>query len=148
MKNVIQKSLFILSIIGALLSSGAQAANFSKLMKLGVISTNSSSKEVVIYNHDQTKCLSAYGQDGERTKGLTYTTCKADGSNTWVITKVGKIKNKGSGKCLSTPTGEDKLVLMHCNYMHFKNHVAHDFVIFDHLVNRYSDEVEIADAGY
>jgi hypothetical protein len=148
MNNLIQKSLITVSVIFVLLSSGAQAATFNKLMKLGVVNSNSSNKEVVIYNDDQTKCLSAFGRNGERSKSLAYTSCDINGADTWVITNVGKIKNKRSGKCLSTPAGQDKLVLMHCNYMHFKNDTAHDFIIFDHLVKGDSEGSEIADVRY
>lgn len=148
MNNLIQKSLFTLSVISVLLTTGAQATTFSKLMKLGVVDPNSSVKEVVIYNDDQTKCLSAYGQNGKRKKGLGYTTCRKDGVDTWVITNVGKIKNKRNGKCLSTPTGEDNLMLVHCNYMHFRNHIAHDFIILDHLVEGDLKGAEIADVRY
>jgi hypothetical protein len=145
MKNLIQKSLFTLSVINVLLSAGAQAANFNKLMQLGIIGSNASGKEVVIYNDDQTKCLSTYGQKHHGSKNLAYTTCIMDGTDTWLITSDGKVKNKQSGKCLSTPAGEDSLVLVHCNYMHFRDYTAHDLVILDHLVDGDSDGVEVAD---
>lgn len=148
MKNLIQKSLFTLSVISVLLSTGAQAETFSKLMKLGVVNSNSSVKEVVIYNDDQTKCLSTVGQNGKRSKNLIYTACNVDGADTWVITNVGKIKNKGSGKCLSTPTGEDGMILVHCNHMHFRNYTAHDFIILDHLIDGDREGAEIADVRY
>jgi len=148
MKNLIQKSLFTLSVISLLLSFGAQATTFSKLMNLGIVNSNSSDKEFVIYNDDQTKCLSAFGQNGKRPKSLSYTTCHREGADKWVITNVGKIKNKRSGKCLSTPRGEDSLILTHCNYIHFRNQIAHDFIIFDHLVSSDRDGAEIADVRY
>jgi len=148
MKNLIQKSLFTLSVISVLLSAGAQAANFNKLMQLGIIGANTSGKEVVIYNDDQTKCLSTYGQKSSGSKSIAYTTCRMDDTDTWLITSSGKIKNKRSGKCLSTPTAQDSLVLVHCNYMHFRDHTAHDFVILDHLVDSESDGVEVADVRH
>jgi hypothetical protein len=148
MKNLIQKSLFTLSVISVLLSSGAQAANFNKLMQLGIIGSNTSGKEVVIYNDDQTKCLSTYGQKRSGSKSLAYTICRMDGTDTWLITSGGKVKNKQSGKCLSTPAGEDSLALVHCNYKHFRDHTARDLVILDHLVDGDSDGVEIADIRY
>ena len=145
MKNSIQKSLLTLSVISVLLSSGAQAATFSKLMTLGIVNSNSSVKEVVINNDDQTKCLSAYGQNGSLSKSLVYSTCRMDGTDTWAITNVGKIKNKRSGKCLGTRKGEDSLVLVHCKYMLFRNHTAYDIIILDHLVDSDRDGDEIAD---
>lgn len=148
MKNFIQKSLFTLSVISVLLSSGAQAATYKKLMQLGIINSNVSGKEIVIYNDDQTKCLSAYAQNGKRSGSLAYATCRMEDTDTWLITSGGKVKNKQSGKCLGTPTGEDSLVLVHCNYMHFRDHTAHDFVIFDHLVESDNDRSEIADVRH
>ena len=148
MKNLIQKSLFTLSVISVLLSAGAQAANFNKLMQLGIISSNASGKEVVIYNDDQTQCLSTYGQKSSGSKSIAYTTCRMDDTDTWLITSSGKVKNIQSGKCLSTPTGEDSLVLVHCNYMHFRDYTAHDLVILDHLVDGGSEGVEVADVHY
>jgi uncharacterized protein YdbL (DUF1318 family) len=148
MKNLIQKSLFTLAVISVLLSAGAQAANFNKLMQLGIVGSNASGKEVVIYNDDQTKCLSTYWQKRNGSKNLAYTTCSMDGTDTWLITSDGKVKNKQSGKCLSTPAGEDSLVLMHCNYMHFRDFTAHDLVILDHLVDGESDGVEVADVRH
>jgi len=145
MNKFIQKSLFTLALSSVLLSAGAQAANFNKLMQLGIIGVNGSSKEVVIYNDDQTKCLSTYGQKRHGSKSLAYTTCRMDGTDTWLITSGGKVKNKQSGKCLSTPKGEDSLVLVHCNYMHFRDHTGNDLVILDHLVDGESDGVDIAD---
>ncbi|WP_339722844.1 ricin-type beta-trefoil lectin domain protein [uncultured Paraglaciecola sp.] len=148
MKNLILKSLFVLSVISVLLSAGAQAANFNKLMQLGIIGSNTSGKEVVIYNEDQSKCLSSNGQKSNGSKGLAYTTCRIDGTDTWLITSGGKVKNKQSGKCLSTPAGKDSLVLVHCNYMHIRDYAAHDLVILDHLVDSESEGVEVADARY
>lgn len=148
MKNLIQKSLFTLSIFGVLLSAGAQAANFNRLMQLGIIGSNTSGKEVVIYNDEQTKCLSTVGQSDGGSKGLTYATCRMDEADTWLITSSGKVKNKQSGKCLSTPSGKDSLVLVHCNYMHIRDYAAHDLVILDHLVDGESEGVEVADARY
>jgi hypothetical protein len=148
MKNLIRKSLSTLSVITVLLSSGAQAANFNQLMQLGIIDTNSSVKEVVIYNNDQTKCLSSNGQKQNGSKGLTYDTCRMDDTDTWLITSNGKVKNKQSGKCLSTPAGKDSLMLVHCNYMHIRDYTAHDLVILDHLVEGESEGVEVADVRY
>jgi hypothetical protein len=148
MKNLIQKSLFTLSVISVLLSAGALAANFNKLMQLGMIGSNASGKEVVIYNDDQTKCLSTNGQNRSGSKSLVYETCRMDGADTWLITSSGKVKNKQSGKCLSTPAGEDSMLLVHCNYMHFRDYTAHDLVILDHIVDGDSERVEIADVHY
>lgn len=148
MKNLIQKSLLILSITTVLLSAGAQAATFNKLMQLGIVNSNATVKEVVIYNDDQTKCLSSYEQKNSGSKGLAFTTCRMNNIDTWLITSGGKVKNKQSGKCLSTPAGEDSLVLEHCNYMHFRDHTAHDFIIFDDLVEGDNDGVEIADVRH
>lgn len=148
MKNLIQRLLFTLSIITVLLGAGAQAANFNKLMQLGIIGSNTSGKEVVIYNDDQTKCLSTAGQYRSGSKSLAFTTCSMDDTDTWFITSSGKVKNQQSGKCLSTPAGEDSLVLVHCNYMHIRDYVAHDFVILDDLVDGDSDGVEVADARH
>jgi hypothetical protein len=148
MKNLIQKSLFTLSVISVLLSAGAQAANFNKLMQLGIIGSNASGKEVVIYNDDQTKCLSTNGQKHHGPKSLAYTTCRMDGTDKWLITSSGKVKNKQSGKCLSTPAGKDSLTLVHCNYVHFRDYTAHEFVILGHLVDGESDAVKIADARH
>ncbi|MFT6989723.1 MAG: hypothetical protein ACJASL_001696 [Paraglaciecola sp.] len=148
MKNLIQKSLFTLSVISVLLSAGAQAATFNKLMQLGITGSNASGKEVVIYNDDQTKCLSAYEHYGKRSDSLAYATCRIDDTDTWLITSSGKVKNKQSGKCLSTPSGKDSLVLVHCNYMHIRDYIAHDLVILDDLVEGDNDGVEIADVRY
>lgn len=151
MKNLIQKSLFTLSVISVLsvlLSSGAQAATFSKLMKLGIVNANSPDKEVVIYNDDSTKCLSTDGQKRNSSKSLAYATCRKGGTDTWLITSVGKIKNKRSGKCLSTPKGEDSLVLVHCNFVYSRDYIAYDFIIFDHIVNDDRDGAEIAEVSY
>jgi hypothetical protein len=92
--------------------------------------------------------LSAYEQNGKRSDSLAYATCRIDDTDTWLITSSGKVKNKQSGKCLSAATGQDSLVLVHCNYMHFRDHTAHDFIIFDDLVNRDSDGVEVADVRF
>jgi hypothetical protein len=148
MKTLIQKSLLILSVTTVLLSAGAQAANFNKLMQLGIIGSNTTGKEVVIYNEDQTKCLSTAGQNLNSSKSLAYATCRMDEADTWLITNGGKVKNKQSGKCLSTPIGKDNLELVHCNYMHVRDYSAHDLVIFDHLVEDDSDGVKIADIRY
>lgn len=148
MKNLIHKSLFTLAVVSVLLSAGAQAANFNQLMQLGIIDSNASGKEVVIYNEDQTKCLSTKAQKSNDSKGLAYATCSMDGTDTWLITSSGKVKNKQSGKCLSTPAGKDSLVLVHCNYMHIRDYAAHDLVILDHLVDGESEGVEVADARY
>jgi|TARA_R110000868_G_scaffold196864_4_gene442910 hypothetical protein len=145
MKNLVQKSLFTLSVISVLLITGAQAATFSKLIKLGIVNANSAGKEVVIYNDEQTKCLSTFGQKRSRSKSLAYASCRMDDTDTWVITRAGKVKNKRNGKCLSTPTGGNSLVLVHCNYMHFRDYIAHDFIILDHLVDGDRNGAENAD---
>jgi len=150
MKNLLRKSLCTLSVTGVLLTSGVQAATFSNLMKLGIVKANASNKEIVILNDDQTKCLSVYGENGAGVKSLTYTKCEMDRTDTWVITNVGKIKNKRTGKCLSTPAGEDNLILMHCSYQHFRSHSAHDFIVLDHFVggDRDHDQSKIANVNY
>jgi hypothetical protein len=71
-----------------------------------------------------------------------------DGTDTWLITSGGTGKNKQSGKCLSTPAGDDSLVLVPCHYKHFRDYAAHDLVILDHLVDGESDGVEVADVSY
>lgn len=144
MKNLIQISLMTLSIISMWVSAGAQAADFNKLMQLGIISSDASGREVVIYNDDKTKCLSASGQKRSSSKNLTFATCRMDGSDTWLITNNGKVKNIQSGKCLSTPTREDNLVLTHCNYKHFRDNSAHDYIVLDHLVDGNPEGLELA----
>jgi len=148
MKNLVQKLLLRLSVITMLLSAGAQAADFNKLMQLGIITSNTTVKEVVIYNDDQTQCLSTNSQKPSGSKSLAYATCRMDEADTWLITNGGKVKNKQSGKCLSTPAGKDSLVLVHCNYLHIRDSVAHDLVILDHLVDGDSDGLEIADVRH
>lgn len=147
MKKFIQYSLFALTVFGTLLSTGAQAADFNTLMRLGVIESDSAIREVVIFNHDSTECLSITEQKWNSSKSLAYGKCRIDETDTWLITNVGKIKNKQSGKCLSAPKGEDRLVLRHCNYMYSKDNTAHDFIILDHMVDDNQNGLEIAKTG-
>lgn len=151
MNHSMQKSLFslaVITLVSVLCSTGLQAASFNKLMNLGIISADSSVKEVVIFSDDNTKCLSTNDQKPNSAKSLSYTECRLDGSDTWLITSAGKIKNKQSGKCLSTPNGEDRLVLAHCSAAHFRDRVAHDFVIFDHIVEGNHNSAEIAEVRH
>jgi hypothetical protein len=150
MKNLLRKSLYTLFVTGGLLTSSVQAATFSNLMKLGIVKANASNKEILIFNDDQTKCLSVYGENGAGVKSLTYNNCKMEGTDTWVITNVGKIKNKRTGKCLSTPAGEDNLILTHCSYQHFRSHSAHDFIVLENFVGgaRDRDQSKIANVNY
>lgn len=134
MKNLIQKSLSNLTgvlFVGALFAAGPQAATFDENMKLGVVNANSVEKEVVIYNDDYTKCLSDSAQDGKNSKHLSYTACRMDDADTWVLTSAGKIKNKLTGKCLSTPKGENNLVQSYCNYEYIRDYTAHELVVFE-----------------
>jgi hypothetical protein len=131
--------------IGLFFNTGAQAATFTKMMKLGVVSYTPSSKVVVIYSEDQTKCLSTQGQNETKAKSLVYQECLIDDANTWVITSVGKIKNKLNGKCLSTPRGGESLELVNCNYRHFRDYKNNDFVIFKHLVEGVHNGLKTAD---
>lgn len=148
MKNLIQKSLFTLPIISMFFIPGVQATTFSKLMKLGIVSSTPFGKEVVIYNDDQTKCLSTSGKKRPSAKSLDYATCRMDSADTWLITAVGKIKNKSSGKCLSTPKEEDNLILVHCNFMYSRDYITHNFIILDHLIDDDHEGEEIADIRY
>lgn len=141
-------NLFAISVVSVLLTAAAQAASFNKLMNLGVIKSDSLEKEVVIYNDDYTKCLSANGLGSNSSKNLDFTTCRLDDSDTWSITSAGKIKNKQNGKCLSTPKGEDKLVLVHCNFVYFRDYIAHDFIIFDRIIDDDRDAAEVAEVRY
>lgn len=147
MNNFIQKSLFNLSIVAVitmLFSTAVQAANFSKSMKLGIVGSSASGKTVVIYNDDYTKCLSSSGHKRSSSNTVTYAACEKDNNDIWVITKVGKIKNMRTGKCLSTLKGKDSLVLMHCNYVHYRDYIEHDFIVLDRLVTRERDGIQIA----
>lgn len=136
MKNFAHKSLFNLSVSSVLfassiLAAGAQAATFNEEMKLGVINANTPEKEVVIYNEDYTKCLSVSAQDNTSFKHLSYTACRMDNADTWILTSAGKIQNKQTGKCLSTPKGESNLVQSYCNFEHIRDYTAHELVIFE-----------------
>lgn len=146
MYNLIQKSIVSLLVINALsvlLTSDAMGASFNKFMNLGIIFASSPDKQIVIYNDDYTKCLTV-----DKQKTLEYAKCQIDSTSTWHITNTGKVKNIASGKCLSTPEGEDSLLLVHCNYVHHRDYVAHDFVIFDHIVEDEKVGEIIADVDY
>lgn len=137
MKNFIQKTLLIISaisVVSILLVTSAHAATFSTQMKLGLIKSDSPNKEVVIFNDDYSKCLSVVDLGNKSTKDLDYVACAKGASDTWTITSAGKVKNNQNGKCLSSPKGEDTLTLVHCNYIHSRDYIAHDFVILEQMV--------------
>lgn len=144
MQNLLKKTFFVLLPFGLLLTT-AQGANFNELFNVGVINSNSSAKQhVVIYNHDQTKCLSTYGHHRKATNILSYATCRVDSYDTWEVTRSGKIKNERSGKCLSSPQGQDTLVLAHCNTLSNRGYMAYDFVILNNLQHNKDVAVEVA----
>ena len=99
---------------------------------------------MVIYNSDQTKCLSTYGHNRKSTNVLTYETCRVDGYDTWTITSSGKIKNQRSGKCLTSPQGRSTLTLARCNTSIKRGYTAYDFVILNHLDVPTNSGIEVA----
>jgi hypothetical protein len=144
MKILMKKSLMTLIAASIFTISGAQATTFSKQMKLGIVNSAPYGKEVIIYNDEQTKCLAVSSKSNASAKSLTYATCRKDEADTWIITNAGKMKNKRSGKCLSTPNGMDKLILKHCNFMYSRDYMTHDFIILDHLNVEDQEVSEIA----
>ncbi|MBU3002457.1 ricin-type beta-trefoil lectin domain protein [Paraglaciecola arctica] len=149
-KQNIKGSLFITLMLTALCcntSSAAQSNSLSLQMQLGLFSPGSSELEqqMVIYNHNQTKCLSTSGHKGRGKKTLSYEPCRRDGNDTWKITTSGKIKNEASGKCLGAPTTQDILVLIHCKPRYSRDNSAYDFIILDHFIETDNGSVQIAE---
>ncbi|MEP1448851.1 MAG: ricin-type beta-trefoil lectin domain protein [Paraglaciecola sp.] len=128
-------------------SHAAQPNNVALQMQLGLFTSQSSEtvQHMVIYNHNQSKCLSTSGHKGSSRKTLSYAPCRKDRTDTWEITKAGKIKNEGSGKCLGAPTTQDVLVLIHCKPRYSRDNSAYDFIILDHFIETDSDSIQIAE---
>ena len=93
-------------------------------------------KEVVIYNEDYSKCLSALAQNNKGSKSLSYATCRMDDADTWILTRAGKVINKQTGKCLSTLKGESKLIQSYCNFEYIRDYTAHELVIFENTIGQ------------
>ncbi|MDO6537461.1 ricin-type beta-trefoil lectin domain protein [Alteromonas stellipolaris] len=144
MKNVIRKAAFSL-LPAVFLFTAVQAANFNELNKVGVVNNNlDAPQQMVIYNSDETKCLSTYGHNRKGTNVLTYETCRIDSYDTWTITSSGKIKNQRSGKCLTSPQGRSTLTLARCNRSIKRGYTAYDFVILNHLDVPTNNGIEVA----
>jgi hypothetical protein len=149
MKNSMQKSVLnvsMASLFSVFIVVGAQAATFKSEMKLGIISSTASTKDVVLYNEDQSKCLTVHSKKTSNNKGIYYAACRMDGTDTWTITNTGKIKNKRSGKCLSTKKGQDDLELTHCTASYSRYYTEYEFVIFEHMLE--DDGTQLADMRY
>ena len=136
MSNILSTSLLKIaasSVFGLLFVTSLQAATFSEVMKIGMVSGGADGQQVVIYNDDYSKCLSAGQEQQQAANSVVYTSCQMDDSDTWLITSNGKIQHKSNEKCLGTPKGKDRLELTYCNYVPARDYQAFEFIIFPHV---------------